>query len=181
MPLWLYLAVLGLVVVSFALVTGCGFAIGARICGGRKGGLRLVIAGSVFYAVAVTLGIACQSAPLWIALIALIGWVLVPTLLVRSISGLRGWRLAGATVLALILPLAVLLCLVFPLRWTIFDSYRIPTGSMAPAVIAGDRVAVDRTLKPRRWDIIVFRAPNDAGMNRISRLVGLPGETIELR
>ncbi len=49
---------------------------------------------------------------------------------------------------------------------------------------SGDRILVLKFLydfaEPRRWDVIVFRNPNDPKQNYIKRLVGLPGETIEL-
>jgi signal peptidase I len=52
---------------------------------------------------------------------------------------------------------------------------------------AGDRILVHKwptgpggLLGPRRWDVIVFRDPADPQTNYIKRLVGLPGETVEL-
>jgi signal peptidase I len=57
--------------------------------------------------------------------------------------------------------------------------------------IAGDRIFVHgwhfdgplaalAGLKPRRWDVVVFKVPSDGQTNYIKRLIGLPGETIEL-
>jgi signal peptidase I len=52
---------------------------------------------------------------------------------------------------------------------------------------AGDRImvhgwpyAVGGWLGPRRWDVVVFKNPNEPDVNFIKRLIGLPGETIEL-
>ena len=49
---------------------------------------------------------------------------------------------------------------------------------------SGDRILVLKFLydfaQPRRWDVIVFRNPNQPEENYIKRLVGLPGETVEL-
>lgn len=60
-----------------------------------------------------------------------------------------------------------------------------PEGSMAPAIASSDRVVVDLTAyaaaAPQRGDIVAFRSPVDDRSRRISRVVGLPGETIELR
>lgn len=60
-----------------------------------------------------------------------------------------------------------------------------PEGSMAPAVASGDRVVVDLTAyaaaAPQRGDIVAFRSPVDDRSRRISRILGLPGETVELR
>lgn len=52
---------------------------------------------------------------------------------------------------------------------------------------SGDRIIVHGwpylfggPLAPKRWDVVVFRNPNDGQQNYIKRLVGLPGETIEI-
>jgi len=60
-------------------------------------------------------------------------------------------------------------------------------GQPLPArtpLYSGDRILVLKFLydfaEPHRWDVIVFRNPNEPEENYIKRLVGLPGETIEL-
>src|SRR5438445_4053609 len=45
---------------------------------------------------------------------------------------------------------------------------------------AGDRILVDKLGPPRRWDPVVFRYPTDIHTNYLHRLVGLPGETVEI-
>jgi signal peptidase I len=49
----------------------------------------------------------------------------------------------------------------------------------------GDRILVLKYFyhffPPQRWDVIVFKYPKDPSMNDIKRLIGLPGETIEIR
>lgn len=49
----------------------------------------------------------------------------------------------------------------------------------------GDRILVNKYAyaftDPKRWDVIVFHFPGDARTNYIKRLVGLPGETIQIR
>lgn len=52
---------------------------------------------------------------------------------------------------------------------------------------AGDRImvhgwpyAIGGWLGPKRWDVVVFKNPNEPDVNFIKRLIGLPGETIEL-
>ncbi len=86
----------------------------------------------------------------------------------------------------------------------VVDQYSIPTGSMEPTLhgvpnlFQGDRVLVNKWIygpripftqfrlcywaKPKRWDIVVFRAPESAGPHPIlvKRVVGLPGETVHI-
>lgn len=44
-----------------------------------------------------------------------------------------------------------------------------------------DRIWVAKFIRPQRWDLILFKFPAEPGSVYISRLVGLPGETIEIR
>ena len=52
-------------------------------------------------------------------------------------------------------------------------------------VFAGDRILVTKfnykIADPKRWDVTVFKYPEDPSTNYIKRLCGLPGETIEVR
>ena len=52
-------------------------------------------------------------------------------------------------------------------------------GVEAP-ILQGDRMLVDKISQPRRWDVFVFRFPKDRRVNYVKRLVGLPGETMEI-
>lgn len=49
---------------------------------------------------------------------------------------------------------------------------------------AGDRILVEKLAydfaAPKRWDVMVFKYPEDAKTNYIKRLVGLPGETVAI-
>ncbi|HEY3391566.1 MAG TPA: signal peptidase I [Lacipirellulaceae bacterium] len=45
----------------------------------------------------------------------------------------------------------------------------------------GDRILVCKPISPRRWDMIVFRYPADPTVNYVMRLVGMPGEKLEIR
>ncbi len=65
-------------------------------------------------------------------------------------------------------------------------AYSIPTNSMAPALQKGDRVLVERLegQPPTRGELWVFRAPPTASatpVDFVKRVVGLPGETIEVK
>lgn len=94
---------------------------------------------------------------------------------------------------ALTLIVAVGLAIAF--RLLAFEAYRIPSGSMVPTLLPGDVVLVSKGAyglrlpggielteagTPSRGDVIVFEDPRQAGSVLIKRVVGLPGETIEL-
>jgi len=64
---------------------------------------------------------------------------------------------------------------------------RIPLDRVPIRPRGGDRILVHKWpyalggwLGPHRWDVIVFRDPSDPTQNYIKRLVGLPGETVEI-
>lgn len=63
----------------------------------------------------------------------------------------------------------------------ICDSFHV-TNMTADSgeVVTGDRIAVAKFLAPRRWDMVVFRFPDDPSVYYVKRVVGLPGETITI-
>jgi signal peptidase I len=64
-------------------------------------------------------------------------------------------------------------------------SYYAPSGSNIPTILVGDRFFVEvgyyRAHAPRRGEMIVFISPRDGHTIYVKRLVGLSGETIQLR
>jgi signal peptidase I len=91
--------------------------------------------------------------------------------------------------------IAVILALF--IRTFIVQAFKIPTGSMEPNLLIGDQLlvnrfvfaptvsGVERALLPmtaiRRGEIIVFKYPENPERDFIKRVIGLPGETIELK
>ncbi len=94
------------------------------------------------------------------------------------------------------------LFLVFFIRSSFYESYKIPSGSMIPTILIGDHVFVNKfsyrfnlpfseyfgesvTLlnrgAPKVGDIIVFESPRNPKINYIKRVVGLPGDQIAVR
>jgi len=47
-------------------------------------------------------------------------------------------------------------------------------------VLPGDRILVEKISRPRRWDLLVFKYPEDRRVNFVKRVVGMPGETVEI-
>jgi signal peptidase I len=95
------------------------------------------------------------------------------------------------------------LVLVFAVRSSIIEAFKIPSGSMIPTLLVGDYIFVNKfayglhfpfaewvtdepiTIIPRgipkRGDIIVFKYPKNESIYFIKRVIGTPGDTVELR
>ena len=60
---------------------------------------------------------------------------------------------------------------------------RVPTGNMANTVIRGDHLVIRKRAfgEIKRGDIVLFEFPRDPSELHLSRVVGLPGETIDIR
>lgn len=62
---------------------------------------------------------------------------------------------------------------------------KIPSGSMENTIMTGDKVLTFRLAylfsEPKRGDIVVFPFPDDESVDYIKRIIGLPGETVEIR
>ena len=91
--------------------------------------------------------------------------------------------------------IAVILALF--IRTFVVQAFKIPTGSMENNLLIGDHLLVNKFIfgptplsigratlpvRPiRRGDIVVFKYPEEPDRDFIKRVIGLPGETIELK
>ena len=61
----------------------------------------------------------------------------------------------------------------------------IPSGSIENTIMTGDRGVGNRlsylTKDPERYDVIIFKYPDDESQLFIKRIIGLPGDTVEIR
>ena len=83
------------------------------------------------------------------------------------------------------------------LRAFVVEAFQIPSGSMIPTLEVGDHIFVSKFSyglsipftdtkilqysQPARGDVIVFKFPQDTSTDYIKRVVGLPGDTVEVR
>ena len=83
------------------------------------------------------------------------------------------------------------------IRTFAIQAFKIPTGSMEPNLLIGDHLLVNKLVyspslapwedtlfdkKPiRRGDVVVFKYPEEPWRDFIKRVIGLPGETVEVR
>lgn len=79
----------------------------------------------------------------------------------------------------------VALIIVIPIRYFIFQPFFVKGQSMEPNFENGDYLIVDELSyyfrAPERGEVIVFRYPNDPSQRYIKRVIGLPGETVEIK
>ncbi len=88
--------------------------------------------------------------------------------------------------LEFVIILAVAFALVFGfVRPFVLEAFRIPSESMVPTLEVGDRVFVNKFIyrftEPERGDIVVFESVNGGEEDLIKRVVGGPGDEIEVR
>lgn len=79
--------------------------------------------------------------------------------------------------------IAVVLALV--IRVFLFQFFVIPSGSMEPTLTEGDMIAANKIIyrlsEPKRGDIIVFKYPLNPDRDFVKRLIGLPGEKVQIK
>ena len=66
-----------------------------------------------------------------------------------------------------------------------FEPFRVPSSSMAPTIQRGDFIMTDTwyfdRADPKHGDLAAFDVPGDVGVKYLMRVVGLPGDRIEIR
>jgi len=99
--------------------------------------------------------------------------------------------------------IAAALLIALVLRVVVFQPYTIPSSSMEPGLRTGDYVVVTKysygwsrasiplnpplpggrlfARQPRRGDVVVFRLPRDPKEVYVKRLIGLPGDRVQVR
>ena len=79
----------------------------------------------------------------------------------------------------------IIFCVVFALNKLVYINAVIPSESMQNTIMKGDRIIGNRLAyvkdDPKRYDIIIFKYPDDPSKIFIKRVIGLPGETVEIK
>ena len=87
------------------------------------------------------------------------------------------WEIAKIGIIAAVI--------VVPIRYFLFQPFFVRGQSMEPSFYNSDYLIVDevsyRFKAPQRGEVIVFKFPNDTSQRYIKRIIGLPGETVEIK
>jgi signal peptidase I len=135
------------------------------------------------------------------AITAMLGlWTVVITVLtIRRIQRFGAWRAIANVAIGWILGG---IALALPIRTLLFQPFSIPSGAMMPTILIGDYIFVSKyaygyshyslpfspplfsgrliPFEPQRGDVVVFRLPKDDSTDYIKRIVGLPGDRIQM-
>jgi len=93
--------------------------------------------------------------------------------------------------------IGIAILIAFFIRSFVVQAFKIPSGSMKPTLLIGDHILVNRFIygikipyfrktvlpvgDPKRGDVVVFIYPEDRSKDFIKRVVGIGGDTIEIR
>jgi signal peptidase I len=87
------------------------------------------------------------------------------------------WEISKIVIIALVI--------VIPIRYFIFQPFFVIGQSMEPNFHDGDYLIIDeisyRLRDPQRGEIVVFKYPQNPSQRYIKRIIGLPGETVEIK
>ena len=96
---------------------------------------------------------------------------------------------------------SLIVLVILSFRSIIIEPFKIPSGSMIPTLLIGDFILVDKTAYgykvpfsdwlgkpvylyrralPKRGEVIIFKYPRNESLNYIKRLIGVPGDKIEV-
>jgi signal peptidase I len=105
-------------------------------------------------------------------------------------------RHRATTLLAANRSLLIFFGIMLVFRSAVADWMDVPSGSMNPTIVEGDRILVDKNVygwrvpftttrltpgvDPQRGDIVIFSSPED-GTTLVKRVVGVPGDSVEMR
>jgi len=127
-------------------------------------------------------------------------WSFVAVLLMLSrVERFGFWRTIAAYAMVMIFPFLITLAI----RALLFHPYILPSGSMYPTMFVGDSIFVSKYAygysrysfpyapplfsgrifgsEPERGDVVAFRSPKDGMTDYVKRVVGLPGDHIQMK
>ena len=99
---------------------------------------------------------------------------------------LRDYNRAGVYWLLIVVQMVYSIGLIAGVRGFVYEAFRIPSSSMSPTILPGDRILARKLLTrdhvPNRGDLIVYRNPTPTGAtNFIGRVVAVAGDHLEIQ
>src|SRR6516165_3427357 len=114
------------------------------------------------------------------------------------------YRPATRRIVAAIGHIAVIIAIALLTKTVAAEAYYVPSGSMQPTLLIGDELVVSKFSygysrfslplpvgpahaerlfgrMPKRGDVVVFRLPRDPSQSYVKRVVGLPGDRVQMR
>ncbi|HUM84965.1 MAG TPA: signal peptidase I [Lachnospiraceae bacterium] len=94
-------------------------------------------------------------------------------------------RSAAGEIVQYIILMAIVVAVVLVINQFIIINARIPSSSMENTIMVNDQIFGNRLAysfgNPKRYDIIIFKYPDDETKYFIKRVIGLPGETVVIK
>jgi signal peptidase I len=170
--------------------------LGLAICIIALIGLKLLNSGGAFAATSPMAITALE----WLTGLLGVWSVIVMMFMLARVQNFGFWRTIANMALGwLVIPLALALIV----RTFFFQPFNIPSASMKPTLLIGDHLFASKfsygytryslpfspplflgriwASEPRRGDVVVYRLPKDDSTDYISRVIGLPGDRIQMR
>jgi signal peptidase I len=127
-------------------------------------------------------------------------WTVIATFaMLKRVQAFGWWRATFNFVVGASLPV---LLVAVPIRTLLFQPFSIPSGAMVPTLLVGDYMFVSKYVygythyslpfsprlfsgrmfasEPKRGDVVVFRLPKDDSTDYVKRIVGLPGDRVQM-
>lgn len=83
-----------------------------------------------------------------------------------------------------VISIVIAIALAMFIRWFIVELYMVEGPSMQPTLVTNERLVVNKFIyhfkTPQHGDVVVFRYPSDPSRDFIKRVIGVPGDTVEV-
>lgn len=143
------------------------------------------------------------SAWLEVVFLILLAWSLITGLrMLARVQHFRAGRVVVSSAVALLLSVTISYVIALSIRTFLFQPFNIPAGSTKPALLVGDYIFVSKyaygysrfslpvaplpisgriwAAEPKRGDMLVFRLPKDTSTDYVKRVIGLPGDRVQM-
>ena len=169
---------------SAALVTfWCSAAIGGIAVRRPRRAAFWLLTDYLWYALMIAAIVTGHPRAMWTGLVGTVAWR-VPAAIDTYRLARRGVEVATWPTLLkawVLLTVGSLVLAAGLVRPFVVEAFKIPSGAMIPTLEVGDHIMVDKLRHvPARGDVIVFKYPLDPSTNYVKRVVGLPGDVVEI-